>query len=122
MNKKKVYKLGDVIRLKYSGGCYTTYKEAFKHFNIRSKNIINKGYAIETIIPKDYDKSNWVIVGIAFHGHFDKILIYCIENHRGERLVSGSDYFELRPNVKTKFTEHLAKKNNTYEILQIVRC
>ena len=58
-NKKQVYKLGDVIRLKYTGGCYTTYKQAFTHFNIRSKNIINKGHDIQTIIPKDYDK--WLI-------------------------------------------------------------
>lgn len=113
------YKLGDVIRISSDGGCYTTYNDAILFFNITRNVTYNVEHSFRKInIPKDYKDTNWVIVGIALHGNFDSY-VYCLENMRGERILSDDNYFILRPNVITNYTKKLKDKNITYKIKKI---
>ena len=123
---KKTYKLGDVVRITSSGGFYSTYGYAHKYFNV--KNI--KPYertTTELIVPLDYKTQNWVIIGKAIHCYADcsklceNDYVYCLENVKGERLVTTSTYFVIRENVETKFTLNLKKNNNNYIINQLPR-
>lgn len=114
---KKIYNLGDVVRVVNRGGCYTTYKTAFSYFNIL--HLAKKSpmrYELEP--PYDFDKTNWVIVGKAIHPT-SKTFIYCLKNMRGERILSGDNYFILRPNVTTNYTKKLKEKNMVYKINEI---
>lgn len=49
-----------------------------------------------------------------------KKLVYYLQNVRREKIVTCSDYFIYRQNVKTKFTENL--KNKEYKIGIIPNC
>jgi hypothetical protein len=122
---KRTYKLGDVVRLTSSGGFYNTYDYAHKYFNV--KNIRPYERTTELIVPLDYKKQNWVIIGKAIHCYadYDNVVesdyVYCLENVKGERLVTSSTYFVIRENVETKFTLNLKNKNNNYIINQLPR-
>lgn len=125
MKIKRTYKLGDVVRLTSSGGFYSTYGYAHKYFNV--KNIRPYESTTELIVPLDYKKQNWAIIGKAIHCYadYDNVIesdyVYCLENVKGERLVTSSTYFVIRENVETKFTLNLKNKNNNYIINQFPR-
>ena len=120
---KRTYKLGDVVRITSSGGFYSTYGYAHKYFNV--KNIRPYERTTELIVPLDYKKQNWVVIGKAIHcyANYDNVsesdYVYCIQNTKGERLVTSSNYFVIRENVETKFTLNLKNNNNKYIINQL---
>ena len=122
---KRTYKLGDVVRITSSGGFYRTYGYAHKYFNV--KNISPYEINTELIVPLDYKSQNWVIIGKVIHCYADcnklceNDYVYCLENVKGERLVTTSTYFVIRENVETKFTLNLKKNNNNYIINQLPR-
>ena len=120
-NKCGKYKLGEVVRIWDKGGLYTTYSSAIKYFNV--PNLIKDVYHLTVDVPTDYDEYNWIIVNKAIHYYViyndnkeivESDIVYCVENHRGERLLTSSTYFIKRPNVKTKRTKHLDEKNEFF--------
>lgn len=116
------YNIGDVVRITNRGGLYTTYWYAMKYFNVTNISDNQYDYCLSVCVPEDFDKYNWVIVNKAIHYnaklHGDNVyeydIVYCVENHRKERLITSSHYFTLRPNVKTSYTEKLKKQNEFF--------
>ena len=82
------FKLGDIVRLVNPGDIYSTYKEAFKYFNILQNAV--KSECFYHLEYKDGMKeTNWVILGIASHESDTSTLLYHIANTKREHLVIG---------------------------------
>lgn len=127
-NRCGKYKLGEVVRIWNKGGLYTTYSSAIKYFNV--PNLIKDVYHLMVDVPTDYDEYNWIIVNKAIHYNViyrdnkeivESDIVYCVENYRGERLLTSSTYFIKRPNVKTKRTKHLDEMNEFFVPIYLSR-
>jgi hypothetical protein len=124
------FKLGNVVRVTMRGGFYDTYEYALKYFNV--PNITTYidflgNECIRLVIPKDYQKQNWVVVDKALHcsvtndkSFIETDIIYCLENSRKERIISNSKYFVKRPNVITPYTEKLKKLNKDKPLIRLL--
>ena len=116
---KRSYSIGDVVRISDYGHCYDTYSDAMFHFGIiGGKNVIkdtNYPFSLYRIKLPDLDRnSNWVIIGKALHGSFEKEYVYCLKNAYGDYMLSGNGYFELRENINTPFIKKLKEKKKDY--------
>ena len=107
MKRKKntcyVPKVGDVVRVNYSGGCYTSYSDAIEYFELYNlKNVSH----FNVSVPTDYDSINWIVSDVALHRD-GNTFIYKLINNKCEGLIVDKTYLEHRKHITTPLLEKI---------------
>jgi hypothetical protein len=90
------FRVGDIVKVKYWGDSYSSYKDAFVHFTGKCQS----PYYSSFLHQQDRDDarenaSEFKIIGVAEHGQFKDCIIAYIQDRMGRGQVIGLEGLEL---------------------------
>lgn len=123
-------KIGDIVKVRNIGSCYTHYTNAFRHFGIENSCEAFIGGGPNALIlkpPKNLTKTNWIVVNLAIHSYYNDILAL-LKSPSGEFLVLDCSVYEdtdeswdLMKNLTKKFENKFKTRNKNFILKRILK-
>ena len=101
LKKLSSYTIGDFVKLIDCGGCYTTYKKAFKTFGIDGFN--PKNFSQNTLSTQVHKDATWIVCNLAVHGNNPSCIMYHIKNRYNEHLVVNRQSLKLHKDAIKRY-------------------